>query len=618
MNHLEQNNNDEQIIDLELEQIWFSKDQLFWLKTQVKNDLKEGFNLLKKHSIFGEEFVDAILNKKPIDLDKDGNKVIIDLRISEIILLVNEVKQLWVDANEERIKEYLSTSKSLTQLEESINKKQFNEWFKNLKESILESLWKQYWKQEDVTDLIKSSNLYKQLWKDIQYDLVKLVDVVKNKMILAFKESWLWHLHYFTMQNISSWLVLWICDQLKQLDDKKPWKIKSFISSINIDSLSIMNSKDFLKQVSKLIEANWNFLWDLQSILIENKFSVWDWTKSKLLMDPIKFKELINIYNSNTGNDKKAILSKSILDSIDSNYLYKGLDNKQQASVNWALTAAWWIIGQENISWIVKWFESLRNQWKDELVKNGNNFIEIQESLAWFGLWWDTIKKLIDSILKIFWFKSFDDYKKLVVENSIPLDDNQKKWIEDTYNSYLKWKEIWVATGNQNSTILTKLSNYSKPEEEKKKIFNSFSISEFKASLSWTPNKDLLNKYGTKVWLTDVQIKDEAYQISDEVKDKLLDLFIEDELNRILNNSKLLSQVNNDLDIVYYMSFVFQKTNIDDKIIHRVFSLKPNFKLDVLVPVDPKNSPDNSNPENNNNPNDDANQKNPKAGQLST
>lgn len=627
MTQIEQNIWNENNIDFELEQIWVSKDQLKWYSLEIKNELKDWLNLLKKHSIFGDEFVDALLNKTPIDLDNDGTKVIIDLWIAQIIEIVSEVKQLWLEINESKIKEYLKTSKSLSQLEQSINNNKFKEWLKDLKNSILDSLNKQYWKQQDLNELIVNSDLYKNMWEKTQEKFIRLVDVVKNKMILSFKNSWLSHLHYFTLQNMSSWLVLWICDQLKQLDDKNPWKIKSLIESINIDALSIMNSNDFLKKVSNLIETNWNFLWDLQTILIDNKIQVWDWTKSRLLMDPINFKWLIGDYLSSNDSEKKSKLSTSILDSIDSNYLYEWLDDKQKVIVNWALTAAWWVIGNENVSSIVEWFESLRNQGKDELLKNWTSLIEIQESLEGFGMWGNSLKKLVDAILKIFWFKSFDEYKKLVVENSIPLDDNQKKWIEETYNSYLKWKEIWVATVKQNSTILNKLNNYSKLEEEKKTIFNSFSISELKDSLSWTPNKDLLNKYGTKIWLTDVQIKDEAFQISDEINDKLLDLFIEDELNRILNNSKLLSQVNNDMDIVYYLSFVFQKTDIDDKIIHRVFSLRSNLKLDVLVPVDSQNnsdnsnsgdSPENSKPENDNNTNDNSNQNNPKTEQIST
>lgn len=617
MTQIEQNNSSENNIDMELEQIWVAKEQLKWYSTEIKNELKDWLKLLKKHSIFGDEFVDALLNKTPIDLDNDGTKVIIDLWIAQIIEIVSEVKQLWLDINEMKIKEYLKTTKSLTLLEESINKNKFKEWFKDLKNSILDSLWKQYWKQEDVTDLIRSSDMYKNMWEQSKEKFVKLVDVVKNKMILSFKNSWLSHLHHFTLQNMSSWLVLWICDQLKQLDDNNPWKLKSLIESINIDALSIMNSKDFLKKVSNLIESNWTFLWDLQTILIENKLKIWDGTKSRLLMDPMNFKWLISEYVSNNDSEKKSKLSSSILGSIDTNYLYEWLDEKQQVAVNSALTAAGGVIGKDNLSSIVDSFESLKNQGKDELLKNWNNLIDVQESLQSFGIWGDTLKKFVDTILKIFWFKSFDDFKNLVVENTIPLDDNQIKWVEDTYNSYLKWKEIWVTSTSHTSSILSKLDNYSKLDAEKKKVLNSFSISEFKSSLAWIPNKDLVNKYWEKIWLTQDQINKEPLNISDEMKDKLLDLFVEDELNRIINNPKILSQVNNDLDIVYFLSFVFQKTNIDDKIIHRTFFLKSKFKLDVLETNNPDDNPDNTNPDTNPD-NDKPNQNNTQAGELST
>ncbi|MEF2176158.1 MAG: hypothetical protein V3575_06845 [Candidatus Absconditabacteria bacterium] len=617
MTQIEQNNSSENNIDMELEQIGVAKEQLKGYSTEIKNELKDGLKLLKKHSIFGDEFVDALLNKTPIDLDNDGTKVIIDLGIAQIIEIVSEVKQLGLDINEMKIKEYLKTTKSLTLLEESINKNKFKEGFKDLKNSILDSLGKQYGKQEDVTDLIRSSDMYKNMGEQSKEKFVKLVDVVKNKMILSFKNSGLSHLHHFTLQNMSSGLVLGICDQLKQLDDNNPGKLKSLIESINIDALSIMNSKDFLKKVSNLIESNGTFLGDLQTILIENKLKIGDGTKSRLLMDPMNFKGLISEYVSNNDSEKKSKLSSSILGSIDTNYLYEGLDEKQQVAVNSALTAAGGVIGKDNLSSIVDSFESLKNQGKDELLKNGNNLIDVQESLQSFGIWGDTLKKFVDTILKIFGFKSFDDFKNLVVENTIPLDDNQIKGVEDTYNSYLKGKEIGVTSTSHTSSILSKLDNYSKLDAEKKKVLNSFSISEFKSSLAGIPNKDLVNKYGEKIGLTQDQINKEPLNISDEMKDKLLDLFVEDELNRIINNPKILSQVNNDLDIVYFLSFVFQKTNIDDKIIHRTFFLKSKFKLDVLETNNPDDNPDNTNPDTNPD-NDKPNQNNTQAGELST
>lgn len=464
-----------------------------WLKNDLEArnfDFWNALALIRK--VMWDKFFHKIILKESSSEVTVPNKAIVDL--------VESIFELEKARNTITLKTIILTMEELEDLE-----RQIVSWI-----SVKEFINKQ------SSETISSKEII--VWTDMDKKLTEILWSKENAERFSDQMDWIW-LKYIestlwenvgsdVKRNMATWMSFVMMERLNSAPNEV--KNKVFNDMKNLVSWDVNSLMTYFKDIIVDVVLEWwekvvsNIRW-LDKVLwivgVVNEY-LWDnnnWKNNEILMNPNKFRQFTNniVDSDDLNNDniksrlkdaeksKVEVLSKS--DLIDlMNVANKSSGWLDKTIVNWMQKWAIYLESFNQVQWegfkgVVDSIKSFKWQIADQIDSNKDDIFSITDTLKSLGVW-EFVKKIIDFIFKMLWYKWwFDDFEK----KHRSLDDNEKALLDKLFNTYI-WEKPWDKDIATMSSIWSDLKL--EPSDARKSAIMDFKPTAFKLSLeknSW-------------------------------------------------------------------------------------------------------------------------------------